>query len=66
MIFIIGPVFIIAVLMGVESWLWKVVIFAITAASWYFFGPAYIAVVVLFIIGIAIKNSLSKISGSKI
>ena len=65
-LFIILPIFIVAVLVGVESWLWKIVLLAVVFTSWEFLGPAWIAVPVILIIGIAFKNSLSKIGGSKL
>ena len=64
--FIVLPIFIIAVLLGVESWVWKIVLLAIVIASWKFLGPAWIAVPVILIIGIAFKNSFSKIGGPKL
>ena len=57
--------FIVAVLLGVQSWPWKIILFVVFAATWYFYAPASIAVAVIVVIGIAFKNSLSKITSSK-
>ena len=65
-LFLVLPIFVIAVLMGVQSWVWKIVLIAVVLLSWKFLGPAWIAVAVALIIGIAIKGSLEKFSGSKV
>jgi hypothetical protein len=63
---VILPIFAVAVLTGVESWLWRIILIGVVAAAWYYWGPACIAAAVTIIIGIAFKNSFSKISGSKL
>lgn len=65
-LFVVLPIFLIAVFVGVESWLWKGILVAVVGGTWYFSAPVCIAVAVVLIIGIATKNSLSRISGSKI
>lgn len=59
---IVLPIFIIAVLTGVQSWPLKLAFIAIVGLTWYLWGTVSIAVAVAFILGIAIKNSLPKFS----
>lgn len=61
-IFIVLPIFLVAVLTGVESWLLKVSFIGAVGLAWYFWGSASVAVAVAVILGIAIKNSLPKFS----
>ena len=63
---LILPILIVALFTGVESWMWRGILLAVVLVALKFLGPAWIAVAVALIIGIAIKNSLSKIGGSKI
>jgi hypothetical protein len=65
-LFLVIPLFIMALIMGVQSWLWRVVFAACALAAWRFLGPAWIAVPVILIIGIWLKNSLYRITGSKV
>ncbi len=60
--FIVLPIFLVAVLTGVQSWMWKAIITAVVAVTWFLWGPVSIAVAVAFILGIAVKNSLPKFS----
>jgi len=60
------PLFIMALIMGVDSWLWRVVFAAAALVAWRFLGPAWVAVPVALILGIALKNSLYRITGSKV
>jgi hypothetical protein len=60
------PLFIISLIMGVESWLWRVVFAAAAVVAWRFLGPAWIAVPVALIIGIWLKHRLYRVSGSKV
>jgi len=59
---IVLPVFLVAVLTGVQSWLWKSLIIVIVGISWFLWGPLSIAIAVAFILGIAVKNSFPKFS----
>jgi len=65
-LFLVVPMFIIALLMGVQTWLWRIVFSALVLLAWRFLGPAWVAVPVALIIAIALKNSLYKIGGSKV
>ncbi len=65
-LFLVIPLFIMALLMGVESWLWRVVFAALVVVAWRFLGPAWIAVPVALILGIGLKNRLYRITGSKV
>ena len=60
------PLFIISLIMGVESWLWRVVFAAAAVAAWRFLGPAWIAVPVALIIGIWLRHRLYRVTGSKV
>lgn len=59
---IVLPIFLVAVLTGVQSWLWKSIIIVTVGITWYLWGPVSIAIAVAFILGIAVKNSLPKFS----
>lgn len=59
---IVWPIFMVAVLTGVQSWPVKASIIAIVGITWYLWGPVSVAVAVAFILGIAVKNSLPKFS----
>jgi hypothetical protein len=48
--------------MGLTSWLWRVIWTGASVAAWFFLGPAWIAVPAIAIIGIAIKNSMPRVS----
>lgn len=61
-IFIVLPIFLVAVLTGVQSWMWKSILIAAVGITWYVWGPVSIAVAVACILGMAVKNSLSKVS----
>ncbi len=61
-IFVVLPIFLVAVLTGVQSWMWKTVIIASVGITWYLWGLVSVAVAVAFILGIAVKNSLPKFS----
>jgi hypothetical protein len=61
-VFFILPILAIALLTGVESWLWKGILAAAVLLSWRFLGPAWIAIAVVLIIGIGVKNSLPRVS----
>ncbi len=65
-LFLVIPLFIMALLMGVESWLWRVVFAALVVVARRFLGPAWIAVPVALILGIGLKNRLYRITGSKV
>lgn len=65
-LFLVIPLFIMALIMGVQSWLWRVVFAALVLVAWRFLGPAWIAVPVALILGIGLKNSLYRITGSKV
>ena len=65
-LFLVIPLFIMALLMGVQTWLWRVVFVAFVLAAWRFLGPAWVAVPVALIIGIWLKHSLYRITGSKV
>jgi len=60
------PLFIMALVMGVESWFWRVVFAAVALVAWRFLGPAWIAVPVSLIIGIWLKHRLYRVTGSEI
>ena len=60
------PLFIFALIMGVESWVWRVVFAAMALAAWRFLGPAWVAVPVALIIGIWLKHRLYRVTGSKV
>jgi hypothetical protein len=60
------PLFIMALIMGVESWVWRVVFAAVALAAWRFLGPAWIAVPVSLTIGIWLKHRLYRVTGSKV
>ncbi len=62
MVFFILPILAIALLTGVESWLWKGILAAAVLLAWQFLGPAWIAIAVVLIIGIGVKNSLPRVS----
>lgn len=66
MLLIVLPIFIVALLLGVDSWLWKGIFMAAVGCTWYFWGPLWITLAVVLTIGIAVKNSLYRITGSKI
>ncbi len=65
-LFLVIPLFIVSLFMGVQSWLWRVVFAALVVAAWRFLGPAWVAVPVAFIIGIWLKDRLYRITGSKV
>ena len=65
-LFLVIPLFIMALIMGVQTWLWRIVFAACAVVAWTFMGPAWVAVPVALIIGIALKNSLYRITGSKV
>lgn len=60
------PLFIMALIMGVESWVWRGVFAALALVAWRFLGPAWVAVPVAFIIGIWFKHRLYRVTGSKV
>jgi len=60
------PLFIMALIMGLESWLWRAVFAAVVLAAWRFLGPAWVAVPVALIIGIWLKHRLYRVTGSKV
>ena len=60
------PLFIMALVMGVESWFWRVVFAAVALVAWRFLGPAWIAAPVSLIIGIWLKHRLYRVTGSKV
>ena len=60
------PLFIMALIMGVDSWVWRFVFAAAVVAAWRFLGPAWVAVPVVLIIGIWLKNRLYRVTGSKV
>ena len=57
MSFVVYPVFAIAVLMGVRSILWKVILITVAVVA-FFYPPYSVVVPVAIIIGIAIVGSL--------
>jgi len=64
--FLVIPLFIMALIMGVQSWLWRAVFATVVLVAWLFLGPAWIAVPVALILGIGLKNRLYRITGSKV
>ncbi len=60
------PLFIMALIMGVESWLWRAVFAAVVLVAWRFLGPAWVAVPVALILGIWLKHRLYRVTGSKV
>ncbi len=60
------PLFIMALIMGVETWVWRVVFAAVAVVAWRFLGPAWIAVPVSLTIGIWLKHRLYRVTGSKV
>ncbi len=60
------PLFIMALVMGVESWVWRVVFAAVALVAWRFLGPAWIGVPVSLTIGIWLKHRLYRVTGSKV
>lgn len=65
-LFIVLPIFFVAVFAGVESWLWKAIWIAVVGCVWYLSGPASMAVAAILIIGIGFKNAFKEIGGSKL
>jgi hypothetical protein len=65
-VFLVIPLFIVALIMGVQSWLWRVVFAGLVLLAWRFLGPAWLAVPVGLIIGIWLKNRLYRVTGSKV
>jgi len=65
-LFLVIPLFIMALIMGVQSWLWRIVFATFVLVAWLFLGPAWIAVPVALILGIGLKNRLYRITGSKV
>jgi len=65
-LFLVIPLFIMALIMGVQSWLWRAVFATGVLVAWLFLGPAWIAVPVALILGIGLKNRLYRITGSKV
>lgn len=65
-LFLVVPLFILALVMGVQTWLWRIVFSVLVLLAWSFLGPAWIAVPVALTLGIALRNSLYKIGGSKV
>ena len=64
--FLVIPLFIMALVIGVDRWLWRIVFAAAVVLAWRFLGPAWIAVPVILLIGIWLKNSLYRVTGSKV
>ena len=60
------PLFITALIMGVDSWVWRIVFAAVVLVAWRFLGPAWVAVPVALIIGIWLKHRLYRVTGSKV
>jgi hypothetical protein len=65
-LFLVIPLFIIALALGVQSWLWRIAFVALAVAAWGFLGPAWIAVPAILTVGIWLRNRLYRITGSKI
>ncbi len=42
-LFLVIPLFIMALIMGVQSWLWRVVFAALVLLAWRFLGPPCIS-----------------------
>jgi hypothetical protein len=59
---IVVPLFLVAIITGLTSWLWRAIWTGASVAAWFFLGPAWIAVPAFAIIGIAIKNSMPRVS----
>ena len=64
-LFLVIPLFIMALILGVQSWLWRVMFVGLVVAAWRFLGPAWIAVPVALTIGIWLRSRLYGITGSK-
>ncbi|HVH66398.1 MAG TPA: hypothetical protein VM716_00875 [Gemmatimonadales bacterium] len=65
-LFIVVPLFIVALALGVQSWLWRILFAALALVAWRFLGPAWIAVPVFLTIGIWLRDRLYRITGSKV
>ena len=63
---VVIPLFVMALIMGVESWWWRAVFAALVLVGWRFLGPAWVVVPVALIIGIWLKHRLYRVTGSKV
>jgi len=60
------PIFAVFIATGVESWRWRIIFSLSVLIALKFLGPAWVAVPVALIIGIAFRNSLDNIRGSSV
>jgi hypothetical protein len=58
------PIFVTSLALGVDTWRWRIIFAVATLLSMRFLGPAWVAVPVTLIVGIAFKNSLDGMRGS--
>jgi hypothetical protein len=61
---LVVPIFVVSLALGVETWTWRIAFAIATIVAFRMMGPAWVAVPVVLIIGIGLKNSLDNLKGS--
>lgn len=65
-LFVVLPIFLVSLFTGVDTWLWRALLFAAVAVCWLWSGVLALVLAVGLVIGIAFKSSLHAVTGSPV